>query len=184
MTRPVLNPTSIILVLAALGVLGALGYSYATRHGEDRSKTASRPAAAGHEPSADAQQTAPQAAPAVTPAEALSPQSVDQWIADTGSDDPKVRAAAIVALAQAPKAQAIVPLANVLETGERDVDRQIALQSLHSLALAQGDDDGRIRNVLRAAVYHGDDEGVSQSAQVVLEDIEAALAESANAGDR
>lgn len=179
------NPSSMLLILAALGILGALGYAYVTRQADDRSTATSAPAAGDPEPTADSRPTATDAPPAVTPApaDARSPQNIDQWIADTGSDDPKIRAAAIVALGQAPKSQAVPALAHVLETGERDVDRQIALQSLHSIALAQGDEDGGIRKVLRAAVYHGDDDGVSQSAQAVLEDIETALAERANVRD-
>lgn len=65
----------------------------------------------------------------------------------------------------------------ILQVGEPQVDRQIALRSLHTLAVQQGDADGRIRDVLRQAIYHGDDEGVSQSAQALLEDIEVASAE-------
>ncbi len=175
-----------LLILAALGILGALAYFYVTRQEDARSQAASGPAATNPAPAADAHMTT--AAAAVTPAptppvEAQSSQSVDRWIADAGSHDPRIRADALVALAQAPKSQAVPALAQVLETGERDVDRQLAVQSLHSIALAQGDADGGIRKVLRAAVYHGDDEGVSQSAQAVLEDIEAELAERAKASD-
>jgi hypothetical protein len=68
--------------------------------------------------------------------------------------------------------QAVPVLKQVIETGEPGTDRQIALQSLHTLALAQGDQDERIRTVLRSAIYHGDDEEASQSAQALLEDIE------------
>ena len=68
-------------------------------------------------------------------------------------------------------------LERVLESGEPQVDRQIALQSLHALALNEGDDNNRIRDAIRHAMYHSDDEGVTQSAQSFLEDIEAVLAE-------
>lgn len=110
------------------------------------------------------------------PVRDTSPSTIARWIADTQSTDAKTRAAAIVALAAAPKAQAVPALKRVLEVGEPQVDRQIAVRSLHVLALQQADDDGAIRDVLRDAVYHGDDEGVTQSAQAVLEDIETEFA--------
>ncbi len=94
-------------------------------------------------------------------------------IADTQSNDPRLRAAAIEALANAPKAQALPALERVLESGEPQVDRQIALRSLHSLALNDGDETGAIRDAIRHALYHSDDENVTQSAQAFLEDIEA-----------
>lgn len=110
------------------------------------------------------------------PTPQITTDNVARWIADTQSNDAKTRAAAIEALANAPKAQAIPALERVLESGEPQVDRQIALQSLHKLALSDGDSTGQIRAVIRHAIYHGDDEGVTQSAQAFLEDIEAALA--------
>jgi hypothetical protein len=62
----------------------------------------------------------------------------------------------------------------VLNTGEPEVDRPLALRSLRTLALHQGDTDGVIRNVLRQAIYHGDNEAVTQGAQAVLDDVEGA----------
>lgn len=110
------------------------------------------------------------------PVRDTSPSNIARWIADTQSTDAKTRAAAIVALAEAPKAEAVPALKRVLKAGEPQLDRQIAVRSLHVLALQQDDDDGAIRDVLRDAVYHGDDEGVTQSAQAVLEDIETEFA--------
>jgi len=124
---------------------------------------------------------APPMATTAKPVEAVrppsSPNDVAQWIANTQSSDAKMRADAIQALANAPKAQALPALKRVLESGEPQVDRQIALRSLHVLALNDGDDTGTIRDTIRYAVYHSDDEGAAQSAQAYLEDIEAALAE-------
>lgn len=105
-----------------------------------------------------------------------SADDMERWITDTTSTDAGLRATAIAALADAPKAKAVPALEHVLEVGEPGRDRQIALRSLHKLALREGDDDGKIRDILRGAVYHGDDEDVSESARAFLEDIESEFA--------
>ncbi len=92
-------------------------------------------------------------------------------------NDPKIRAAAIAKLANAPKEQALPVLKDVLETGEPEVDRHIALNSLHTIALRDGDKTGQVRDVMRRAIYHSDNDGVMQTAQSLLDDVEAALAE-------
>jgi hypothetical protein len=97
---------------------------------------------------------------------------VARWISAATGSDAAARAEAITALGNAPKAQALPVLRKVLEVGDPEVDRQLALSSLHALALDQGDTDGRIRKALRDAVYHGDDDSVGQGAQTILEDIE------------
>jgi len=105
------------------------------------------------------------------------PDTVEQWIKDTQDSDPKIRAAAIARLANAPKSQALPALKDVLEMGEPEVDRHIALNSLHTLALRDGDSNGQVRDVMRRAIYHSDNDGVTQTAQSLLDDVEAALAE-------
>ena len=70
-------------------------------------------------------------------------------------------------------------LKRVLETGEPNVDRHIALRSMYSLALRDGDSSGQIRDVMRQAIYHGDDDGVTQTAQSLLDDIEAEFSQRA-----
>jgi hypothetical protein len=114
-----------------------------------------------------------------------NPEIVARWIVDATAIDPKTRADAITALAAAPKAQAVPVLRKVLTVGDPQVDRQLALDSLHVLALGQGDSDGTIRKVLRDVIYHGDDTAVGQSAQSILEDIESesCLASAQNACD-
>ena len=114
---------------------------------------------------------------AKTATQAARPDTVEQWIKDTQSSDPKIRAAAIAKLGSAPKAQALPVLKNVLESGEPEVDRHIALNSLHSLALRDGDNNGQVRDLMRSAIYHSDNDGVMQTAQSLLDDVEAALAE-------
>ena len=173
--------TSVIVVsLAVLGTLSGLAYVHANREDPPSPEVTT---------SVSTAEVAPPPAPAVseheeTPTQTASPRQianadVERWIVDTQSHDAKTRAAAIAALANAPKARAMPALERVLESGDPQVDRQIALQSLHTLALNDGDENGRIRDAIRHAMYHGDDEAVTQSAQAFLEDIEAALAERA-----
>lgn len=108
-----------------------------------------------------------------------SAENMKHLIDETRSADPRARATAIAALAEVPRDTAIPALESVIESGEPGTDRQIALQSLHTLALAQGDEDQRIRSVLRGAIYHGDDEDTAQNAQALLEDIESEFAQRA-----
>ena len=113
----------------------------------------------------------PVVGPAPAPSTA-SPQIVEQWIADTASGDAAKRAAAIAALAEAPRAEALPVLGRILTDGEPQVDRPLALRSLRDLALNQGDDDGAIRDAVRQAIYHGDDLTRVDDAQEVLDIIE------------
>lgn len=187
-----MRPSIIVVVLSMLAASGGLAYLHSTREQDAAeparsSETRTSTAKTGQAPAptapltntADADtdavsQTAP-SADEVSSTETAAPASktIAQWIKDTESEDPKVRAAAIAALANAPKEQAMPALERVLETGEPNVDRHIALRSMHSLALSDGDRNGQIRDVIRGAIYHGDDDGVTQTAQSLLDDIEA-----------
>lgn len=112
-----------------------------------------------------------QASAKSAPDTALSnPPNVERSIDAALGDDPDARAAAIGALALAPKAQALPVLQKILNAGI-DADRQFALNSLHTLALREGDSDGEIQNVLRLSIYDGDDT-IALGAQIVLEEIE------------
>jgi hypothetical protein len=88
-------------------------------------------------------------------------------VGDAGS-----RIAAIDALAHAPREQALPALRRALLSGDPASDRPHALNSLRELAATQGDKDGRIRDVVREVVYHGDDEALSTTAQETLDAIE------------
>lgn len=101
----------------------------------------------------------------------LTPADVARLAEDVADADAGRRASAIDALAAAPEADALPVLQKVLGGGG-DVDRQLALSSLHALALRQGDAGGAIRELLRQAIYDGGDEAVASGAQVALEDIE------------
>ena len=101
----------------------------------------------------------------------VSTKKVRHWVMQLSDDDPDTRAAAINALASAPKSQAFPVLQKVLGNGE-DRDRELALDALHTLALREGDDDDDIRTALRLVIYDGDDEIMMSSAQIALDDIE------------
>lgn len=101
-----------------------------------------------------------------------SPADVARWVQETNSPRRDTRAAAILALAQAQKSEAIYALRRVLEGGEPSIDRPLAVQSLRDLALNQGDSDGVIRSIVRETIYHSDDDTLVESAQLALEIIE------------
>lgn len=83
------------------------------------------------------------------------------------------RLAAIQRLSQAPRDQALPLLKRALLNGEPGVDRPAALLGLQELALAQGDGDERIRDVVREVIYHGDDDAFAADAQAALDTIAA-----------
>lgn len=120
--------------------------------------------------------SAPPAAASASPASTpVSAKSTAQWIADTSSGDAATRAAAIMALAQAPRGEALPVLGQILESGEPRVDRSLALISLRDLALNQGDSDGAVRDAIRHVIYHGDDFTRVDDAQEALDVIEESL---------
>ncbi len=100
------------------------------------------------------------------------PLPVSMLVVETMSGDAARRAAAIAALAQAPRAEALPVLGRILTDGEPEIDRPLALRSLRELALNQGDADGAIREAVRHAIYHGDDFTKADALQETLEVIE------------
>jgi HEAT repeat protein len=111
--------------------------------------------------------TASTPVPEATPA----PDEVARWLQDLNSADAAKRDAAITALATAPREQALPALRNVLTSGEH-ADRPQAINSLRELALGQGDADGRVREIIREVIYHGDDEALATQAQDALDVVE------------
>jgi hypothetical protein len=178
-----------LLVLLAIGSMGAIGYSRLMHR--DRTDDAGSTQTAASEPAmTEMAMPSPRAEPAseqtVSPSQdqtaatsTVAADAVAKWIKDATGDDAKARAAAIIALAQAPRAEAIPVLRRVLTDGEPTVDRPLALESLRTLALDQGDSDNLIRGALRNTIYDGNDEATTQSATVVLADIESGLAAAA-----
>lgn len=171
-----------LLVLLAIGCIGAIGYSRLMR-GEraDDDAPLTQPVASDFAPTDTAIASPPPATapePTVSPSQdqpaASIPAAVDvaKLIKDATGDDARTRAAAIIALAQVPRSEAIPVLRRVLTDGEPTVDRPLALQALRTLALNQGDSDNLIRGALRNTIYDGNDEAISQGAVDVLADIE------------
>lgn len=189
-----MRPSVIAVTLGLLAACGVLVYIQSTRQSPESAAAPATVAATQRTPAPESEMTAATpstnanaateiasassaAAAEGTKPQAARPDTVEQWIKDTEDSDPKIRAAAIAKLANAPKAQAVPALKNVIDTGEPEVDRHIALRSLHALALRDGDSNGQVRDVMRHAIYHGDNDGVTQTAQSLLDDVEAALAE-------
>ena len=159
----------VIVGLSAVGIVAAVTFCLVTQPAE----SVVRIPVDADPPPRDSPSGAlqPIAGPAPAPSAPL-PQTVEQWIADTTSGDAAKRAAAIAALAEAPRAKALPVLGRLLTDGEPQVDRPLALRSLRDLALNQGDDDGAIRDAVRHVIYHGDDFTKVDDVQEVLDIIE------------
>jgi hypothetical protein len=186
---PLSRSSLVSVALFAAGALSVVGYGYITR---DEAARVVPSAPAAHQPSmatplVQAYASETPAQPSTPPADETPPgnekapavvtrETVSSWIAQATGADAARRAAAIDALGTAPKAQALPALAQVLETADES-DRPRALRSLRTLAQRQGDEDDRIRSVVRKIVYHGGDEDVVQTAQAALQDIERDLTE-------
>jgi HEAT repeat protein len=119
----------------------------------------------------------PTSATSVVTAQKITATQIARWITQTNDEDPAIRAKAIDALANAPKTKAVPVLLNVMRAGD-DNDRQLAVDSLHTLALQQGDEDDGIRTALRLVIYDGEEEAMISNAQIALEDIEYDIAPS------
>ena len=159
--------SSWVLLAAAVAAVVA----FATWHRSSppvQTAVAQTPTPAPHEPT-----VAPVRVGKIEPTSSTpSAATVSQWIADTMSSDASKRSTAITALANAPKAEALPVLRRLLIDAEPQVDRPLALQSLRDLALNQGDADGAIRDAVRNAIYHGDDQTRKDDVQEVLDIIE------------
>lgn len=158
------------IIAIVLGVGGAVVWHFVQREdtgmaGEQRPLVAAAAGATSLEtpPPADIAASAP-------------PDAVANLIADVDAGDAGKRAAAITALAKAPREQAVPVLGRVLIAGEPTVDRPLALNSLRALALEQGDADGKIRDAIRAVIYHGDDHSNMGAVQETLDAVEASVA--------
>ena len=160
----------LIVLLAGIGVLGFIYLKH------DAGTPNARIAAADPRPSKAPVVPAVASAPLAGSPAPVTDEDVTRWSADAAGGDAGKRAAAITALAQAPVAQALPVLRRVLMNGEPSVDRPLALQSLRDLALNRGDPESAIRNAIREAIYHGDDQTMGADAQEALDVIEEGLA--------
>jgi hypothetical protein len=162
-----LRPWILIVVFAVLAVAGFRYWKQesppppgirVTKESVPRTVTVTAPATS----------TAPETAAAAP----VSTENAERWSREATGVDAGKRAAAITALAQAPVGQALPVLRRVLMNGEPTVDRPLALQSLRELALNRGDPESAIRNAIREAIYHGDDQTITADAQEALDVIE------------
>ena len=184
--RRMWRPSATLVVLFAVGYLGIVGYARAMRteaddvpHGQQVVVAPTTPAPAASDEMAPSKPVTlargTETAQAGSDGSDGSDASVGKWVAAAAGDDAKAREAAITALAKAPRAQAIPALTRVLKSGDPGTDKPLALRSLRTLAIDQGDADNRIREVLRDAVYHGDEESLVQGAQSTLDEVEQAV---------
>jgi hypothetical protein len=158
----------LILGLILVGA-AALIFAFTRPDAASESTIAAQPTSSQASPGAPAA-----TGPASTPGSSAM-VSTAQWIADTANADAATRATAIRALAEAPRGEALPVLGRILESGEPQVDRPLALISLRDLALEQGDADGAVRDAIRQVIYHGDDFTKVDDAQEALDVIEESL---------
>lgn len=177
--------SSLTLVgLFALGLGSILGYTYAQRDdvrapaavlGDDVAAPAvARPASPLAVTPPSESGIAPQAPPASEKAASADVPSEAQLLADALGSDAIKGEASVRKLAQMPKERSLPILRRVLTSGD-EKRRVVALHSLRAVARDQGDDNGEIRGVVREAIYHGDNEELTNEAQSVLSDIETAV---------
>ena len=182
------RPSATLVALFAVGFIAIFGYARAMRTEADDVPHVGQPIVTAPAP-VPRSQSAPVAHEEVVPqpeqaapSQASPDDAVDKWITDAAGNDAKARATAIAALAKAPRVQALPALTRVLKSGEPRTDKPLALRSLSTLAIDQGDADNRIRETLREAVYHGDDDDGVRAAQSTLDEVEQAV--SGNPQDR
>lgn len=162
----------------ALAATSAVVWLLVLQHADNASSVLSPSAAAAPAMASPANAIPASTADGTTPGQhsepepvPLTPVQVAKLVADAQSADGGTRAKAIDELAAAPEKEALPVLQKAINGGE-PIDRQLALSSLHTLALRQGDDGGGIRELLRQVIYDGGDEAVSSGAQAALDDIE------------
>jgi HEAT repeat protein len=167
-----------LAVLFAISYLGFVGYSY-LMHAEPAASAATREVQAVNGQQDEVQRSSiaqgqANSTQAADP-EVVTPEVVDRWLKQAADVDPAIRAAAIAALVKAPRSQAVPVLLKILDAGEPNVDRPLALRSLAAIALQQGDADAQIRDAIRHEIYHTDDSAMVLAEQAVLDDIEGHL---------
>lgn len=167
-----------LVALFALGLGSILGYTYAQRD-DTRAPSLEVPAPVVARPvvpvtAAPAESGITPQAPAAEPATSPDLPSDAQLLADALGSDAAKGEAAVQSLARMPKARSLPILRRILTSGD-EKRRVLALHSLRTVARDQGDEDGEVRTVVREAIYHGDNEELTNEAQTVLSDIETAV---------
>jgi hypothetical protein len=150
-----MNRNVLVVLLIAAGVFAGVWYAAGREKADDAPAPGVAPAVA-----VASSDNGPSATPVTNAAPAVTASSADvaRWTSEVNHASAGTRAAAIRALANAPRSEALPVLHNVLINGEPRVDRPLALQSLRELALGQGDKDGKVREAIREAIYHSDDQ--------------------------
>ena len=158
----------ILVILLSAAVVGVGVFFYASSDAASCTDSIPAPAVvpAPQRPSAAA------SAPAAPASRQIPAATIMELAADAQSSNPAKRAAAIAGLGNAPRAEALPILKNVLTSGEIHVDRPLALRSLRALAQRDGDADGAVRDIVRQSVYHSEAEEFTRAAQAALDDIE------------
>jgi hypothetical protein len=164
-----------LAIPALLVAAGMAAYAWQQREPREPTGLAATPVTSAAPAPAAAAAPTTTADPAVAGVGGTSPEDLARWSVDVNSADAAQRAAAINGLAQAPSTSALPILQNVLNSGEVLVDRPLAMQSLRTLALREGDANGVIRGMLRQAIYHAEVEDVARQAQSVLDDLDLRL---------
>lgn len=153
-----MNRNAVIVLFIAAGVFAGVWYAAGREEAGDSASNATS-ASASAPAAASTDNTAPASAvPVAATGPIAAATDTARWISEVNHANADTRAAAIRALADAPRAEALPVLQNVLMNGEPQVDRPLALQSLRELALGQGDQDGKVREAIREAIYHNDDQ--------------------------
>ena len=179
--RP-LRPTRTLAALLLAGCTIIACYTLARDDRNDREPAAATPPQQSTRQPAEVTPKAGLPAPATqfagsaaatdpAPTQAPSAESIAKLVKDATEGDADSRADAIFALASAPAAQAVPVLHGIIVSGDIG-NGHLALDSLRTMALNQGDSDGAIRNSVRFAVYHGSSDTITQSAQEILDELE------------
>jgi hypothetical protein len=174
------------IIAIVLGAGGVAAWQYSQQVGEAAPVADTPPAAMTPSVNAAIPSAVSTTLAVATPTAAGQPQAtpaseVTQWIRDTQNTDADARAAAITALAVAPRDRSL-PVLERLVMNADPADRPLALKSLQQLALEQGDTDNRIRSAIRDVIYHGDDEQLAAGAQAALDSVEVAEQEKKKRG--
>jgi len=165
--------------LAALLLAGCASIAFYTLARNDHEFVATTPSPQVTRQPVDARPATPsiippaESTPAIdsTPTETPATVPLEKLIKDATEGDADARADAIFALASVPAAQGVPVLHGIIVSGDI-VNGHLALDSLRTIALSQGDPDGAIRNSVRFAVYHGASDTITESAREVLDELE------------
>jgi len=166
-------PWKPLLIAAVVGVVvGTLSWRQ-----EDKGQGVATGAAAANSPngltSAAATGNASMATGATLATLSAASADVEAWLAGAQGTDAAKRLESIKALAQAPRDRALPVLVQIAKRSTVERERYAALDSLQVQGRLNGDADDAIHTVLRTLIYDGGDERMAESAQRVLDALDA-----------